>query len=58
MFDKETYISRRAALQSQLEGGIVLLLGNNESPMNFADNCYPFRQDSTFLYYLGLDQPE
>ena len=25
--------------------------------MNYADNCYPFRQDSTFLYYFGLDQP-
>ncbi len=25
--------------------------------MNYADNCYPFRQDSTFLYFFGLDQP-
>jgi Xaa-Pro aminopeptidase len=25
--------------------------------MNYADNCYPYRQDSTFLYYFGLDQP-
>jgi Xaa-Pro aminopeptidase len=58
MFAKETYISRRNALQNQLEGGLVLLLGNNDSPMNYADNCYPFRQDSSFLYYIGLDQPE
>jgi Xaa-Pro aminopeptidase len=35
----------------------VLLLGNDDSPMNFADNAYPFRQDSSFLYYMGLDQP-
>ncbi len=26
--------------------------------MNYADNCYAFRQDSTFLYYFGLDQPD
>ena len=25
--------------------------------MNYADNCYRFRQDSTFLYYFGLDMP-
>lgn len=58
MFDAETYALRRTVLQNRLEDGIVLLLGNNESPMNYADNCYPFRQDSTFLYYIGLDQPE
>ena len=26
--------------------------------MNYADNCFRFRQDSTFLYYFGLDQPD
>jgi len=26
--------------------------------MNYADNCYPFRQDSSYLYYFGLDQPD
>jgi Xaa-Pro aminopeptidase len=26
--------------------------------MNYADNCYPYRQDSTFLYYFGLAQPK
>jgi Xaa-Pro aminopeptidase len=41
-----------------MEGGLLLLLGNNESPMNFADNWYHFRQDSSFLYYFGLNQPE
>jgi Xaa-Pro aminopeptidase len=45
-------------LQNRFDDGLLLLLGNNESPMNYADNCYPFRQDSTFLYYFGLDQPE
>ncbi len=37
--------------------GLVLLLGHDLSPMNCADNPYPFRQDSSFLYFFGLDDP-
>lgn len=58
MFSRDTYVSRRSALASRFESGLLVLPGNNESPMNYADNCYDFRQDSTFLYYFGLDQPE
>jgi len=58
MFSRATYVQRRADLRARMEGGLVLLLGNNESPMNFADNWYHFRQDSSFLYYFGLNQPE
>lgn len=57
MFAKETYIQRRAKLKTRVGSGVVVLLGNNESPMNYAANVYPFRQDSTFLYFFGLDQP-
>jgi Xaa-Pro aminopeptidase len=57
MFAKETYIQRRERLKVQVRSGLVLLLGNDESPMNYAANAYPFRQDSTFLYFFGLDQP-
>jgi Xaa-Pro aminopeptidase len=57
MFPPQTYSARRATLASRFEGGLLLFPGNGESPMNYADNCYPFRQDSTFLYYFGLDQP-
>lgn len=58
MFSRETYVNRRAALASKFDNGILLLPGNGESPMNYADNCYPFRQDSSFLYYFGLDQAD
>ncbi len=58
MFSRETYEKRRADLCAELDHGLVLLPGNGESPMNYADNAYPFRQDSTFLYYLGLDRPD
>ncbi len=54
MFDKETYIRRRNELKKLISSGIVLLFGNNESPCNYPNNAYyPFRQDSTFLYYFG-----
>ena len=52
MFSKDTYISRRQELKKLVNSGIVILFGNNNSPCNFPNNgYYPFRQDSTFLYY-------
>jgi Xaa-Pro aminopeptidase len=55
MFKSETYIARRKALKEKMTGGIVLLTGNVDVPMNYADNTYHFRQDSSFLYFFGLD---
>lgn len=57
MFSKETYTQRREKLRQTVGSGIILLLGNDESPMNYADNGYHFRQDSTFLYFFGLNHP-
>ena len=57
MFDKATYVSRRAKLKELVKDGIIILFGNNESPCNFpANGYYPFRQDSSFLYYFGLNR--
>ena len=54
MFSKETYIGRRAELKRLVKSGVIILFGNNESPNNYPANAYyPFRQDSTFLYYFG-----
>lgn len=54
MFEKETYIRRRAQLKKLVGNGLVVLFGNNESPANYPANGYaPFRQDSSFLYYFG-----
>jgi len=55
MFKPETYITRRQKLKQKISDGIILLLGNVDSPMNYTDNTYPFRQDSSFLYFGGLD---
>ena len=57
MFAREVYIKRRETLRKMLGSGIVLLPGNNESPINYPNNAYRFRQDSTFLYFFGLDHP-
>lgn len=53
-FSADTYSSRRQKLMQKLGSGKILLLGNNTSPVNYADNYYPFRQDSTFQYYIGI----
>lgn len=57
MFSAETYTKRRQVLKEKLGSGVVLLLGNEDSPMNYKSNIYHFRQDSSFLYYFGLDMP-
>ncbi len=57
MFSKETYVRRRAELKRLVKSGVVILFGNNESPVNYPSNgYYPFRQDSSFLYYFGLNR--
>ncbi|MBO6188814.1 MAG: aminopeptidase P family protein [Prevotella sp.] len=54
MFNKETYIRRRAELKKIVGQGTIVLFGNNEAPCNYPANCYaPMRQDSAFIYYFG-----
>lgn len=55
IFPSSTYTARRAQLSQQMGSGLLLFLGNGISSMNYPDNNYPFRQDSTFLYLFGLD---
>jgi len=55
MFSAETYSNRRLKLSQSLSGGIVLLMGNTDLPMNYPGNTYRFRQDSSFLYFFGID---
>lgn len=57
MFQRDIYIARRAALKAQVTNGIILLLGNEDCGMSYEANTYPFRQDSSFLYYVGIDKP-
>ena len=50
MFSKDTYIARRAKLKQTIGSGLLLFLGNDECGMNYADNTYHFRQDSTNFF--------
>ena len=54
MFAKETYVQRRALLKKNIGSGVLLLLGNDAQGLNYEDNTFRYRQDSTFLYYFGL----
>jgi Xaa-Pro aminopeptidase len=38
--------------------GLVLLAAHSQSPINYPSNSYPFRQDSNWLYYIGLNEPD
>lgn len=55
MFKADVYKERRNRLRKLVTNGIILLPGNNEAPMNYPSNTYRFRQDSTFLYFFGLN---
>lgn len=57
MFPASTYTARRRQLMAAMGSGLIWLPGNEDSPLNYADNVYPYRQDSTFLYYIGIDHP-
>lgn len=59
MISTETLISRRRTLLDRMKGqkGIILFVGNAESPAQYRDNCYKWRQDSNWLYFFGIDEP-
>ena len=57
MFETSVYKNRRARLKEKVKSGLVLILGNGEAPANYTDNTYKFRQDSSFLYFFGLNHP-
>ena len=59
MFAKEIYMGRRERLMQKMDNsGLILLLGNSEASSNYPANTYKFRQDSSFLYFFGLNEPD
>lgn len=55
-FTKDTYTARRKALRNEIKSGLILINGNDLAPMNYEHNVYPFIQDSTFLYFFGIEK--
>ena len=58
MFDSQVYIQRRNKLKNEVNSGLILMPGNQEASMNYPSNTYHFRQDSNFLYFFGINQPD
>jgi Xaa-Pro aminopeptidase len=58
MFSKDVYLNRRKKLKEMMNSGIGFFPGNVEIPFNYRANPYYFRQDSSFLYYFGIDRPD
>jgi len=56
MFETNIFVERRDILKNKFDSGVLLFLGNEETPANYAANTYSFRQDSSFLYYFGIDR--
>ncbi|MFN3850862.1 MAG: aminopeptidase P family protein [Spirosomataceae bacterium] len=56
MFSAQTYTERRNHLKKEVGKGLILIMGNDEAPMNYHDNTYRYRQDSNFLYFFGISQ--
>jgi len=56
-FHADIFRARRNQIREAVGGGIILWLGHMLQPRNYTDNTYPFRQHSTFLYYMGLTEP-
>ncbi|MDD4609883.1 MAG: aminopeptidase P family protein [Bacteroidaceae bacterium] len=57
MFKSTLYKERRENLKKFFKHGVLLFLGNQDSPANYPSNCYKFRQDSSFLYFFGINEP-
>lgn len=56
MFETNIYVEKRNILKNKFDSGVLLFLGNEETPANYTANTYAFRQDSSFLYYFGIDR--
>ena len=57
MFSAQIYSNRRKNLLSMVAKGLILIPGNHEAPCNYKGNTYRYRQDSTFSYFFGIDEP-
>jgi len=57
MFPAKKYAQRRMQLRQEVTSGLILFPGNEDVSFNYPANTYTFRQDSSFLYFFGLDHP-
>jgi len=53
MFNKSTYVGRRNILKKLVKSGVILFTGNSTFFFDELSTAH-FRQDSSFIYYFGL----
>ncbi len=56
-FTQDDFASRRTRLAESLDDGAIILAAGHLATRNH-DVEYEYRQDSTFWYYTGLDEPD
>ncbi len=56
--DSGIFKGRRNRIRKAAGDGVILWLGHVLQPRNYLANTYPFRQNSNFLYYTGLAEPD
>ncbi|MCL2878565.1 MAG: aminopeptidase P family protein [Acidobacteria bacterium] len=55
---RKIFRTRRNRVRAAMDEGAILWMGHSLQPRNYANNAYPFRQNSHFLYYTGLAEPD
>ena len=55
---RKIFRARRNCVREAIGEGVILWMGQSPQPRNYANNTYPFRQNSHFLYYTGLAEPD
>ena len=55
---RKIFRSRRNLVRTVAGDGAILWLGHSLQPRNYTNNAFPFRQNSHFLYYTGLAEPD
>lgn len=58
MFKTDVYKERRNTLKHNVQKGLLLFIGNRLTAYTGPDSYYAFRQDSSFLYYCGINRPD
>ncbi|MFI3319653.1 MAG: aminopeptidase P family protein [Rikenellaceae bacterium] len=57
LFGADTYVVRRAKLRQMVGDGVILIPANLHAPNSYPNNPYYFRQDSSFRYLFGINEP-
>ncbi len=57
MLSKAFFNNNRIALAANVSSNSLIIISGNHEKQRNADQFYPFRQDSDFFYFTGIEQP-